>query len=504
MNTRRPFCNSSQHPCDCCSAVRRRDFLATMGLAALGATSIATGPRAEAVEATAAPNAKPRVRVAFVRQAVDKYFMGWPGAAYDIKARQAEYTRILRDAAKRLGVELDLTPEPIADLDAMNALVTECGEQPPDGVLLISMCLNTSWDKINHFVKRRPPALPTIVYSPMGTSFLNDVQLACKEAEGTKTFVASTQSVEWLAFALQMFNTLCQMKRTRICVVHTQPPKDILLEKVGATLHYVNFNRFSDEYAKVKPDDEVRAMADLYARNAQSTVEPTPQDMLEAAKMYVVCRRLMDAEHCQGIAVHCLPHVKGKTTPPPCLAFSRLNDEGRVAACQADWPAALSLRLVWLLLDQPGFMQNISVDTVDNMLIGAHCTSPLRLDGPEKPAAPFALRSHAESDLGVATQVFWPVDREITIMKFSDARWYAAPEDEHTCASSILLGSGSVVRNIDNPPSVGCRTSLEIEVDNVDDVRSLHYLHHQLFVLGDHKQKFKAYCELAGIETQSI
>jgi hypothetical protein len=475
-----------------------------MGLAALGASSIASASDGDASAPPALPAVKPRIRAAFVRQTADKYFMGWPGAAYDIKARQAEYTQILKEAAEPLGVELVLPPEPITDLDGMNGLVSECAEKQPDGVLLMSMCLNTSWDKINHFVRQRPPQIPTIVYSPMGTSFLNHVQLACKAAEGTKTFIASTDSVEWLAFALQMLNTVWQMRQTRICVVQTDKPSDIYLEKVGATLHHVRYNRFAEEYAKVKADDEVRAMADLYSRTAESTVEPTAEDMVEAAKMYVVCRRIMEAEQCQGIAVHCLGHVRGRTTPPPCLAFSRLNDEGLVAACQADWPAALSLRLAWLLLDRPGFMQNISVDTVDNTLIGAHCTSPLRLEGPDKPAAPFALRSHSESDLGVATQVFWPQDEKITIMKFSDKAWYAAPEDGKTCASSILLGSGSVVHNIDNPPSGGCRTSLEVEVDDIDDVRSLHHLHHQLFVLGEHKQKLRAYCELAGLATQSI
>ena len=458
----------------------------------------------EASETPAPPSGRPRIRAAFVGQAVERYFMGWPGAAYDIKARQAEYTEVLNQAAKRLDVELDLSPDPIADPDAISALAAECTKRPPDGVLLLSLCLNTSWTKIIPFIKQRPADLPTIVYSPMGTSFLNQVQQACKEAEGTRTFIASTPSVEWLAFALQMFNTYCQMRRTRICVVQTKEPKDIYLDHVGVTLHHIHYNRFSEEYAKVETDDEVRAMADSYARTAEETIEPSPQDMLEAAKMYVVARRLMEAEQCQGIAVHCLPHVRDKTTPPPCLAFSRLNDEGHVAACQADWPAALSLRLVWLLLDQPGFMQNISVNTVDNLLIGAHCTSPLRLEGPEKPAFPFALRSHAESNLGVATQVFWPLDREITIMKFSDERWGAPPEDGGTAASSVLLGSGKVIRNIDNPPSGGCRTSLEVEVEDVDDVRSLHHLHHQLFVLGDHKQKLRAYCELAGIATQHV
>jgi hypothetical protein len=89
-------------------------------------------------------------------------------------------------------------------------------------------------------------------------------------------------------------------------------------------------------------------------------------------------------------------------------------------------------------------------------------------------------------------------------MKFSDTAWWAAPKDPASSASGILLGTGRVVRNIDSPPAGGCRTSLEVKVDGADDVRSLKHLHHQLFILGNHKDRLRAYCELAGIDVQTV
>jgi hypothetical protein len=89
-------------------------------------------------------------------------------------------------------------------------------------------------------------------------------------------------------------------------------------------------------------------------------------------------------------------------------------------------------------------------------------------------------------------------------MKFSDPAWWAAPPKPGSCASSILLGTGRIVRNIDNPPSGGCRTSLEVQVDGIADVRKMKHLHHQLIVLGNHKESLRAYCELAGIEVQTL
>jgi len=494
-------CDHRARHCRCCSMLGRRDFLAGVGCAALG---VSLGAFDSVWGASAGPGVKPRVSAWFVRQKTDRYYMGWPGAAYDVKARQAEYTRVLTGAAKGLGVELELAQGPVTELEQVAALIKRCQESPPDGVVLISMCLNTSWDKITQFAVKRPPALPLIVYSPKGTSFSDNVQRFVEATRETRTFLASTSDVDWLEYGLRMLHTLSQIKRTRICVVQGSRPSDLVLERVGSTLRYVHFHRFSEEYKKVTAGDEVRAMADLYSRTAQKTVEPSGADMLEAAKIYTVCRRVMEAEQCDAIAVDCLPHVRGRTTPPPCLAFSRLNDEGRIAACQADWPAAISLRLVWLLLGRPGFMQNNCVDTTRNTLMGSHCTCPLRLEGPDQGPAPFILRSHAESDLGVATQVLWPVGQEVTILKFSDTAWGAAPKDPKSCASSILLGTGKIVRNLDNPPSGGCRTSLEFEVHGAGDVRKLKHLHHQLLVLGNHKERLRAYCELAGIEAQTL
>ena len=67
----------------------------------------------------------------------------------------------------------------------------------------------------------------------------------------------------------------------------------------------------------------------------------------------------------------------------------------------------------------------------------------------------------------------------------------------------IILGTGSVLRNIDTPPSGGCRTSVELEMDDIADTRDVKGFH-QLFIYGDLELPFKAYCQLAGIEVVHI
>jgi hypothetical protein len=118
--------------------------------------------------------------------------------------------------------------------------------------------------------------------------------------------------------------------------------------------------------------------------------------------------------------------------------------------------------------------------------MGAHCSCPTKLDGFDKPPEPFILRNHSESCIGVSPQVLWRIGQKVTVMDFAGSE-------------KIILGTGRVLRNIDTPPAGGCRTSVEIEVDDVPDPRDTKGFH-QLFIYGDLKLPFKAYCQLAGIK----
>jgi len=436
--------------------------------------------------AEAKPEKKFLVRVAFVRPNVERYWMGWPGASYDIKGRQKQYTTVLTDAAKKLGIALDFVKSPIDGDKAAGEFLANLKKSPPDGVMLVSMSLNQGWRQINKIAKERGD-IPTIVFSQMGTSFTQHLQ-ATRNIPGV--FVAATQDVGWLAFGLRMLNTIRQMKNTRICIVRGRKGSDKKLDVIGTTLHYIPGNRFIEELKKVKESDEIKAIADYYTKKAKKIVEPTKKDILDAAKNYVVCRRLMQTEKCQGFAMDCLGPVSRRLIPPPCMAFMRLRDEGIVGACEADWNAAISSRLTHLLFERPGFMQDPAPNTVNNTLMGAHCTCGARLRGFDKDPEPFILRSHSESNLGVAPQVLWPVGEKATIMKF------VGP-------SRIILGAGKVVSNIDTPPAGGCRTSVEITVDGVADSRDVKGFH-QLFILGDLTNMFKAYGQLAGIKVEHI
>jgi hypothetical protein len=246
------------------------------------------------------------IRAAFVRPKVEKYWMGWPGAAYDIKARQLQYTEALNTAAAKFGIDLKLISTPLHNADTVNAFVETLNKDKPDGVLIVSMCLHDpgfrSWGQLNNIAKNKGQ-VPMVAFSPMGTSFTNEVHgTRYPELRKDGVFVGATQDVEWLNTGMRMLNTVHQMKNTRLLIVKGDKVSDRKLDVIGTTLHYVPRSRWPEEFHKTEITDEMRAIANYYTRKAKKIVEPNKHDILNAAKNYVVARRLMTAEKCHGIS----------------------------------------------------------------------------------------------------------------------------------------------------------------------------------------------------------
>jgi hypothetical protein len=468
--------------CSCCAGcspkIGRRGFLAAAGASALTLEMDALETASSLFAAEARPAGKPVIRVVFVRPKKTP-MVSWPGGQTDVNAQQALFMRTLADAAAKQGVQLQMSSEPLEDRKAVNACLEQLKKTRPDGLLVGAMEL-TLWSDVHHLVQNRGD-IPTVVYSNL-TSFTGHMRPSRKVP---KTYVGATQDVGWLAFGLRMLSTVWRAKNTRIALVVGNETKDVAAKGLGTTLRLIPAVRFDDELKKVEATEEVRAMADQYAKAAQEIVEPTKTDILEAAKNYIVCRRIMAAESCQGISYACLGRPN-----PVCMAFSRLLDEGVVAGCEADVNAALSMLLTQLLFERSGFIQDPSANTVNNTLIGAHCTSPTRLEGFDKPyRAPYKLRSY-HTGTGAAMQVLWPVGRDVTVMQMQGTE-------------TMILGSGRVVSNIAQPPSGCCRTSVEIALDGVPDTDDAKGFH-QLFILGNLERDFRAYCQLAGIQAVHV
>ncbi len=470
--------------------VSRREVLLSTAVAGLAGGLFAQTARAKEFVRPVEPQAQwPKVRVAFMRPR-EKYWLGWPGTAFPLEDYVAKSRKLTEQFAKELNIRLEFAPEPIYDETAAGKWAEETRASDADAALLFPL----------HFQEVRSKGTlgpmiasgkPTIAFVPLGMCFTSHVRNFC---ELPRLYLASSPDFELgpVRFGLKMVRTNHNIRHGKIAVLRGNETKEERLEPFGLTIRYLPRDRFVEALQSINPAaPEVTAMADEYSKAAQKIVEPKRTDLLNAARNYYAAVKIMNDEGCTGISMDCLGAVYDKNIPcPPCLAWSKLLDQGIPGVCEADINAVMGHTLCCELLDRPGFMQDPVPNTDTNTLIGAHCVCGTRLNGYDQAREPFVLRSHSESDIGVSVQVLWKEGQEVTVMQM-------------TAPDTMILGKGKVLRNYQTPPAGGCRTSVDISIDAPEDVRATKGFH-QLFIYGDHVRQFKAYAQMYDLKTEHI
>lgn len=423
---------------------------------------------------------RPKVRLqAAILQQPRPYWLGWPGKAYDLDQRQKEYRTDLKNSCERLKITLNEEPKPIETEPAMTAFLNAVKENKPDGVLVILQHMNC-WTWANRLVEA---GVPLIVFSPIGTSFTGHVVNFSR-----KPGVYVISSLEWPAVeeGLRMIRAKRMFEETRLLWIQGNQRNETVMERLGTKVRALPRNTFNELFDKMPVNAEVKDVASSFRKHAKRVVEPTWQDSLNSARLYTTAKRLLIDEQANALSMDCLGMVAAKLMPtPPCGAWTLLHDIGLTCGCEADLHGATSLMLTSYLLERTGYMNDPVAETAKNLLIASHCVSGTRLAGFDKKPAPYILRSHSESNLGVSVQVLWPVGSTVSLIRFQNP-------------NELILDTGKVVSNVDTPPAGGCRTSIEIKMDNVEDCRDVLGFH-QVVTLGDHRRAVEGFCQLYGI-----
>ena len=473
--------------CNCCG-ISRRCFLAS------SAASMAVPLMASASAAGEKSNSNlgehldirqfrpaPKVKIlsAVVRQK-PPYWLGWPGTSYDLEGHRAEYARCFAGISKSLGVDLIEEPQPLENDEAVEKFVTKLKAEKPDAVLLSLQHLGT-WQWVDSISR---VGVPTIVFAPVGTAFTQHVKEISRRPG---IHVISSLETSGVEQALRMVRAKRQMEESRVLVVARDKRNESVLERLGTKIRYVPRPMLNETFEKMPETDEAREIAASMIKGAEKVVEPSEEDVLNAARSYMTAKRLLRDEESNAITTDCLGMVSSRVVPtPPCMAASLFQDAGVTYGCEADLFAAISLMFVSYLFDKPGFQNDPVPETVKNLLITAHCSSGTRMKGFDTDPEPYILRSHSESDIGIALQSLWKEEQPVTLVRFQNP-------------NELILDTGTVVSNVNTPPAGGCRTSFEIAMDRVEDARDVLGFHQVVFY-GNHRRDVQAFCQMYGIK----
>jgi L-fucose isomerase-like protein len=255
--------------------------------------------------------------------------------------------------------------------------------------------------------------------------------------------------------------------------------------KFGVNIEKVDKKLILDAYEEVE-DEKAEAVTANLLREAEWTVEPSRDEIFKASKLYLAIKRVIEEAEANAITIDCLAMLRDLPTTP-CVGFSKLNDEGICAACEADLNSLLTMLVFKYLGDVPSFITDPVIDTARNSVIHAHCVSATKMDGKNRER--FIIRNHSESRTGVALQVKMKEGQEVTVAKFASL-------------SRMLVSTGTIIGNPD--VDRGCRTKVEVLIEDAKKLlRTFSGGLHRVLAYGDYVEPLEDLCRLLDIEVVS-
>jgi len=201
------------------------------------------------------------------------------------------------------------------------------------------------------------------------------------------------------------------------------------------------------------------------------TVEPKRNDLLNSLRLYIAIKKLALRYNSKLITIRCFDLISHGTTA--CLPLSLLNDEGMVAGCEGDIPAALTMYILNRLSGRPTFMGNIAWIEGKDILI-AHCTVALRL------VRSFIFRSHFESGIGLSIEGYPIKGLMVTVARLDIGK------NELRASVGRIMNTEPLLRD------KACRTQFLIRLEGnpkymIEDAIGNHYV----IALGDIRRQLK-------------
>ena len=224
------------------------------------------------------------LKIAFVRRK-ENYGMWWPGQIYDGEEALIKYNKQILETAKKLDIRVDIKQDPIYSPEEANSWVQEAKSQNPDGLMVVVLDRQQhAWPTVNKAIDSN---IPTIVFSPLGTSFTTNTSRPSKR-EGI--FICSTDDFSQAAFGMKMIKAGAKLRETRYLVIWSDKRRDAVINHFGTKLRYIPAQDFIDTYNNMQDDKEIKHLAEELIKNAQAIHGPSNQDVYNGIKSYLVAK----------------------------------------------------------------------------------------------------------------------------------------------------------------------------------------------------------------------
>lgn len=439
--------------------IKRRDFIqltaagSLIGLAASKLSAFGVWPKTSALPVRG--SGWPRARVARVYIGNPEGLWPKPGLNFkeEIRFYESEFSKIKDEVSDVVFVvdELVTSPDQVSRLKArLNDI---------DGVLVVHLSLGISPILREILSLEHPTMVFAVPYS--GHEWVTFGALR-KEKLGAKMECILSSDCGQLATALRPFRAVRYFKEAKILDLSDGQRNEKFLEEIknkfGTEVKRIELERVKDAFSAVS-ESRAKTEAEMWIKEAVKIIEPSKEDIVKSCRLGLAFEQLLDEEDAHIMTVDCYGSMWDKTIKLPaypCVGFARLNNAGLGGICESDLRSALTHILFLGLAKRPGFISDPTVDESSNSIILAHCMGTPKMDGPDKPAALYNLRTVMERQEGAVPQVKMRVGQKVTQAIVAGADF-------------LPYFTGEITENPETDR--GCRTKIKVRVDG--DVEKL-------------------------------
>jgi len=464
----------------------RRQFLKTtmaggvIYLAAAGCELPAT--RAGRLDLVSPGCRKSKVRVAKVYLGQPKAH--WPTPALDLKEEMARYEAQFVAMKGQLADVDFVVNELVTAPEQVRALKDKLAGA--DGILVIHLSMGI----VPILKEVLSVGRPTVLFAtPYSGHEWTDFGALRKQKEGALLECLLTSDTAQLAAAIRPFRAIHHLREARILNVTTRnfdAYAAAVKQKFGTEIVRVEKDRVLAAYNAV-PDAAAEAEAQRWIRGAEKVVEPSRDEIFRSCKLALALEKIMNDEGGTVMTIDCYGSMWRQLPAYPCISHARLNSMGLGGVCESDLQSCTTHVLLQALSGKPGFVSDPTMDLSAPGIILAHCMGSPGMDGPDKPFAPYRLRSVMERQEGAVPQVRMRLGEKVT-------------QAELLGTDRLIFFTGTILDAPDLPR--GCRTKITVKVDGDLEKLWQNWSHglHRVTCYGNLREDLRRFCRFTSVE----
>ncbi len=445
------------------SSFSRREILGgclagTLGAMVLGrpaAAAVPGLPHLPAGDLCALAGRQTKTRLYLVFLAKKKGQIGWPYHEYDHAARAAEFRERLSQVPDIEWVGGEIIEEE-EQLRPLKERIEQC-----DGLVV---CMITSPTTGKRTLLEMMPTVPVLVFNDLFCGDCGYLGFHKQATEaGMRLVSLSAEDLGLLERKLQLLRAAARLRRSRMLVFSDNDRGagnlyQGLEDHLGLRVTQYGSPEINEAFQKAGLE-ESKKVAERWVASADQVVEPSREEIVNSARMYLALKAIMDREQANAVTVDCLTMLYAhKVGYYPCLAFVDLNDNGYVGACEADVAATVTMLIVGLLTDRPGFISDPVLDTEAGLIYHAHCVAPTRMAGLGARPERWNIRSHSEDRRGASAEVKFTPGNKIIAAKY-------VPYDR------MLVSTGEIVGN--KVTELACRSKMTTTAGSREGIQQM-------------------------------